>query len=77
MIDLGVDHGFIKKSGAWFTYGEDRIQGREGFRQKLIELSEMRNNLEKEIRTKLGMIKSDGAEKKEDIDEKQKQKKSK
>ncbi|MEJ2507727.1 MAG: DNA recombination/repair protein RecA, partial [Ignavibacteriaceae bacterium] len=28
LIDLGVDRGIIKKSGAWFTYGEDRFQGR-------------------------------------------------
>ena len=37
LIDLGVNNGIIKKSGAWFTYGEDRFQGREGFRTKLNE----------------------------------------
>ena len=58
LIDLGVDHGLIKKSGAWFTFGEDRYQGREQFRQKLMELDDVRNNLDREIRTKLGMIKS-------------------
>jgi len=74
LIDLGVDQGIVKKSGAWFSYGEDRFQGREGFRQKLIEMDDMRNNLEKEIRTKLGMIKAGGSEKKEEIDDKQKAK---
>ena len=74
LIDIGVDQGIIKKSGAWFTYGEERFQGREGFRQKLIEMTEIRDNLEKEIRTKLGMLKNGGDGKKEESDEKQKQK---
>jgi recombination protein RecA len=74
LIDLGVDQGIIKKSGAWFTYGEDRFQGREGFRQKLIEMEEMRKNLDKEIRTKLGMLKNGGDGKKEEADDKQKPK---
>lgn len=74
LIDLGVDQGIIKKSGAWFTYGEDRFQGREGFRQKLNEMNEIRANIEKEVRTKLGMIKNGGDGKKAEQDEKQKQK---
>jgi len=57
LIDLGVDNGIIKKSGAWFTYGEDRYQGREGFRQKLVEMPHITEKLEKEVREKLGMIK--------------------
>jgi len=74
LIDLGVDQGIVKKAGAWFTYGEDRFQGREGFRQKLIEMTDVRNKLDKEIRTKLGMIKNVGDSKKEEVDDKQKQK---
>jgi recombination protein RecA len=74
LIDLGVDQGIVKKSGAWFSYGEDRFQGREGFRQKLIEMNDMRNNLEKEIRTQLGMIKNADDKKKEEVDDKQKSK---
>ncbi len=74
LIDLGVDHGIIKKAGAWFSYGEDRFQGREGFRQKLIELVDVRNKLDKEVRTKLGMIKNGGDSKKEEVDDKRKQK---
>jgi recombination protein RecA len=71
LIDLGVNLGIIKKSGAWFTYEEERFQGREGFRQKLIEMADMKSKLENEIRQKLGMIKN-GGDKKEDQDEKQK-----
>lgn len=54
LVDLGTELGIIKKSGAWFTYGEDRIQGREQFRQKLIEYPNMYKRLEDEIKTKIG-----------------------
>lgn len=74
LIDLGVDQGIIKKSGAWFTYGEDRYQGREGFRQKLIEIADLRNSLEKELRIKLGMLKNTSEDKKKETEETQKQK---
>jgi recombination protein RecA len=74
LIDLGVELGIVKKSGAWFSYGEDRFQGREGFRQKLVEMADLRNNLDKELRTKLGMTKNVSGEKKEDADDKLKQK---
>jgi recombination protein RecA len=57
LIDLGVSNGIIKKSGAWFTYGEDRFQGREGFRTKLNEDQKLLDALDKEVRTKLGMFK--------------------
>ena len=76
LIDLGVDRGIIKKSGAWFTYGEDRFQGREGFRQKLVELADMRESLEKEIRKNLGMIKN-GSEQLEENKEESKSKEKK
>lgn len=54
LVDLGTELGIIKKSGAWFTYGEDRIQGREQFRQKLIEYPDMYKRLEDEIKAKIG-----------------------
>jgi recombination protein RecA len=57
VIDLGVNNGIIKKSGAWFTYGEDRFQGREQLRQKLLEIPELTAKLTLEVKQKLGMIK--------------------
>ncbi|MCJ7552566.1 MAG: DNA recombination/repair protein RecA, partial [Ignavibacteriaceae bacterium] len=78
LIDLGIELGFIKKGGAWFTYGEERIQGREQFRQKLLEDPDFMNKLDKEVREKLGFSGSkqtDTPEVKED--EKSKGKKSK
>ncbi len=59
LIDLGLELGLIKKGGAWFTYGEDRIQGREQFRQKLLEDMSFFNKLDSEVRDKLGFKKSD------------------
>jgi recombination protein RecA len=57
LIDLGVELGIIKKSGAWFNYGEERFQGREGFRQKLIEAPDLRDQVSDELKSKLGMKK--------------------
>jgi recombination protein RecA len=59
LLDIAVNLGIIKKSGAWFTYNEERFQGREQFRQRLIENSELYSQLEKEVKTKLGINKED------------------
>ena len=60
LIDLGVNHGIIKKSGAWFTYGEDRFQGREAkltFIRQRLEKNNLEDKLKKEVMEKLGMKK--------------------
>ncbi len=59
LLDLAANLGIIKKSGAWFTFDEDRYQGREQFRQKLIENPAFYAKLEKEVKTKLGILKED------------------
>ncbi len=59
LLDLAVNMNMIKKSGAWFTYGEDRYQGREQFRQFLLENTELFDKLEKEVRTELGLLKDE------------------
>ena len=56
LIDLGVDTGIIKKGGSWFTFGEDRFQGREQFRQKLLEMPDLFNKLAYEVKVKIGLI---------------------
>jgi recombination protein RecA len=61
VLDLAVNFGIVKKGGAWFTYGEDRFQGREQFRQKLVESTEFYERLISEVKKKLGMIKDDQA----------------
>lgn len=54
IIDLGVEHGLIKKSGAWFSYGKVRLgQGREKSCAFLKSESELLAELEGLIKEKL------------------------
>lgn len=56
LIDFGVEHGFVKKSGAWYTYGSDQLgQGMENSRRFLIENPDIALELEEKILTKLGV----------------------
>ena len=54
VIDLGVAHGFVDKSGSWYSYNGDRIgQGKENVRQFLKENPEVAGEIESAIRAKL------------------------
>jgi recombination protein RecA len=54
LIDLGVEHGFIEKYCAWYSYGEDRIgQGKEKVREFLKENPAMASEIEARLRAKL------------------------
>ncbi len=56
LIDYGVEHGFIKKSGAWYTYEGDQLgQGMENSRRFLIEHADIAAEIEEKILTKLGV----------------------
>jgi recombination protein RecA len=57
LIDLGVAKGIIQKAGAWFTFGEDRFNGREKFRTRLNEDPELYKSIEKVLKEALGMTK--------------------
>lgn len=72
LLDFAVNLGIIKKSGAWFTYNEDRFQGREQFRQKLIESPELSSKIEKEVKAKLGIVQKNKEEEKEETNGKAK-----
>ncbi len=51
ILDLGVESGFITKSGTWFTYGDIRLgQGRENARNFLEEHPELAEEIEARIR---------------------------
>jgi len=57
LIDVGVDEGFIKKSGAWFTYEGTQIgQGRENARQFLLDNPDVAMDIEKRVRDSLGLV---------------------
>jgi recombination protein RecA len=56
IIDLGVEHGFVKKAGAWYTYeGEQLGQGKEKSRLTLRDNPAMAKEIENKILAKVGI----------------------
>jgi recombination protein RecA len=56
IIELGVEHKFIEKSGAWYSYGKDRIgQGKDNTREYLREHPAMAEEIEAKVRAELGV----------------------
>jgi recombination protein RecA len=56
VLDLGVQHGVLEKSGSWYSFQGERIgQGRDTSRQTLIERPEMCLSVEVALRRKLGL----------------------
>jgi recombination protein RecA len=56
IIDLGVDHKLVIKSGAWYAYGDMRLgQGRENSKQFLRDNPDLAAEIELKLREKLGM----------------------
>ncbi len=52
LLDLGVDIGIVKKSGAWYTYEGDQLgQGKENSRNFLLDNPDLANDIESKIRT--------------------------
>ena len=57
LIDLGVEFGVLKKSGAWFSYKDDKVaQGREKMREYLVANPEVRDEIEAAIRQEYKLI---------------------
>ncbi len=56
LIDLGVEQGIVRKSGAWYTYEGDQLgQGKENARTFLRDNPDLANEIEKKIKEKLGV----------------------
>ena len=56
LIDLGVAHKVVEKSGAWYAYGTERIgQGRENAKRFLQENAAMADEIETKLRVALGL----------------------
>ena len=56
LIDLGVDQGIVRKSGAWYTYESDQLgQGKENARTFLRDNPDLADEIEKKIKEKLGI----------------------
>ena len=56
LIDMGVDEGIVKKSGAWYTYESQQLgQGKENSRTFMIENPDVADEIERKIKAKLGI----------------------
>ena len=54
IIDLGVDNGIIKKSGSWFSYGDQKLgQGRDAVKEALKNNNALRDEIETKVRAAL------------------------
>ncbi len=56
LIDVGTEHGVIAKSGSWYTYRSERVQGRDGLRKIMAENPEIFEQLENDVKVALKMV---------------------
>ena len=62
LIDMGVDIGIVKKSGAWYTYEADQLgQGKENARAFLLDNPDLANDIETKIRAHFVPVEVDPA----------------
>jgi recombination protein RecA len=67
LIDMAQEAGFVVRSGAWYSYGEERIgQGRENARQFLKDNPDITDEIERKVREHHGIDKSSGSDGSED-----------
>ncbi|PCI31305.1 MAG: DNA recombination/repair protein RecA, partial [Elusimicrobia bacterium] len=60
LLDMGVEHGFVEKSGSWFLCGETRLgQGRENAKAFLQDNPKLAADIEKQLREKVLMKPAD------------------
>ncbi|MDX1646532.1 MAG: recombinase RecA [Longimicrobiales bacterium] len=60
LVDLGVDHGIVDKSGSWYSYGDLRLgQGKENSKQFLAENPDIAEEIEAKLRPALGLSSED------------------
>ncbi len=50
LLDIGTEYGVIQKSGSWYTYGEERVQGRDALKKVLTENADLLKKLEEEVK---------------------------
>jgi recombination protein RecA len=56
LIDMGVENGFVRKAGAWYTYEGDQLgQGKENVRTFLRDNPDLADEIEKKVKEKLGI----------------------
>ena len=63
LLDVGVDHGIVRKAGAWFTYDEVQLgQGKENSKRFLRENADIALQLETDVYKAVGFIESESNE---------------
>ncbi|QYO67190.1 hypothetical protein [Leptolyngbya sp. 7M] len=62
LIDLAVARNIVEKSGAWFSYNSERLgQGRENVKAMLKENTDLRGQIENDVKVSLGFAKAEAA----------------
>ncbi len=57
LLDVAIEHDIVRKSGAWFIYGDDQLgQGRENAKTFLAENADIATEIELKIKDKLGLL---------------------
>jgi recombination protein RecA len=65
LVDVGVEHGIVRKAGAWFTYDEIQLgQGKENSKRFLRENVDIALQLETDVYKAVGLIESDESDEK-------------
>ena len=63
LLDVGVDHGIVRKAGAWFTYDEVQLgQGKENSKRFLRENADIALQLETDVYKAVGLIETESNE---------------
>ena len=63
LVDLGVEHDIVQKSGAWFSYGDLRLgQGKENSKHFLVENPDIAREIDSQLRVALGLLEDQGSE---------------
>jgi len=76
LLDVGVEHGIVRKGGAWFTYDEVQLgQGKENSKNYLRENPDLALQLENDVYKAVGMIDIEETANEDVVDEGSKEKK--
>ena len=76
LLDVGVEHGIVRKGGAWFTYDEVQLgQGKENSKNYLRENPDLALQLENDVYKAVGMVDIEETTNEEVVDEDSKEKK--
>jgi recombination protein RecA len=62
LVDLGVEHEVVDKSGSWFSYGDLRLgQGKENAKQFFLDNPDIAEEIDARLRVTLGLVEDDQA----------------